>query len=362
MLKLKRRFPFFYFFLILWVILFLTATAFGLRYLWHFLESYENSRPHIATNAYMDSLTVSHICEKAAPSLLSQIDKTVQSEQQARSVMEAALQGEITCTKWTNKSDDETLVYVLRCGPQIIGSVTLSPGQTDKFGFAPWHITEESFDLSFLLREGSEMTVPSDAVITVGGNQLGKDNVVQSDIRYDALSGFYDSYTPPTLTHYRWGMHLGELSVTVTTSDGVPLDPEAPVETFLDNCTDEEKAALDIINRDYLTAYIHFTSKTGDNTAKNLAEVRKFVVSDGSLDKRLKNTVSGLYWVSDRHVQIESITIHRYTKIGSGKYLCFVTYVVNTNEHTGQVRLENNEQIVFTETDDGLRAEYMISA
>lgn len=362
MLKLKRRFPFFYFFLSLWVILFLTATAFGLRYFWRFLESYENSRPHIATNAYMENLTVSHICDKAAPALLSQIDKSIQSDLQARAVMEAALQKEISCTKWTTKSDDETLVYVLRSGSQVIGSITLSPGETDAFGFAPWNITEESFDLSFLLQEGGEMTVPSDAIITVGDHPLEQDNVVQSDIRYEELDGFYENYTPPTRTHYRWGLHLGELTVTVTASDGTPLDPDSSVEELLDNCTDDEKAELDIINRDYLSAYIHFTSKTGDNTSKNLAAVQKFVVAGGSLDQRLKNTVAGLYWVTDRHVQIESITIHRYTKVGDGKYLCFATYVVDTNDHTGQVHLENSEKIVFTRTEDGLRAEYMISA
>lgn len=360
MAKKQHRFSFFYLFLTIWIGVFLLATALGLRWFWGYMASYENSRPHIATNAYMEKLTVSHICDQALPALLPQIDSSIQSEQQAREALESALQKELSCTKRTKQDRDDALVYVLRCGPQVIGSVTLATGEADDYGFAPWYVQEERFDLSYLLQAGDEVTVPSDATVTVGGNVLGNSHVLEANIQYDALSDFYASYTLPTRTHYQWGTHLGEVSVTVTDAAGNTIDPDTAPDDFLNNCTASEKEALDAISRDFVTAYIHFTSQTGGKTSQNLAQARKFVVPGGNLEKRLKATVSGLYWVTDRHVSIESITVSRYTNIGDGRYMCIVTYVVNTQDHTGAVRLENSEQIIFCQTENGLRAEAMI--
>lgn len=361
MAKTRRHLSFFYLFLMIWAGILLLAMDLGLHWFWGYIASYENSRPHIATNTYMDQLTISYICDKALPSLLPQIDSRIQSESQAREVLEQALQKELSCTKRTQQDDDDTLVYVLRCGPQVIGSVTLSTGEADRYGFSPWYVQEEQFDLSYLIQSGSEVTVPADHTVTVNGHVLGSDHVKQADIQYEVLSDFYGSYDLPTCTCYHWGAHLGDVTIVVTDADGEPFDPDTTPEIILDNCTDSEKEALDAISKDFITAYVHFTSQTGNNTSQNLQQARKFVVTGGSLEQRLKDTVSGLYWVTDRHASIESIVIERYTNIGNGKYLCLVTYVVNTQDHTGAVRLENSEQLIFCQTENGLRAEAMIT-
>lgn len=358
----KRHFSFFYLFLMIWAGIFLLATALGLRWFWGYIASYENSRPHIATDAYMEQLTISHICDEALPALLPQIDGSIQSETQAREVLEQALQKELSCTKRTQQDDDDTLVYVLRCGPQVIGSIKLSTGETDDYGFAPWHIREETFDLSYLLQAGSEVTVPSDTAVTVNGHMLESAHIAQADIQYEILADFYDSYSLPTRTRYQWGAHLGQVSVVVTDADGEPFDPETTPDVILDNCTGEEKTALDAVCQDFITAYIHFTSQTGGKTYQNLSQACKFVVSGGKLEQRLKDTVSGLSWVTDRHASIDSITVERYTSIGDGKYLCCVNYVVDTRDHTGDIRLENTEQLILCQTDKGLRVEAMVTA
>lgn len=362
MVKKPRHFSFFYLFLIIWSGILLLAMALGLRWFWGYIASYENSRPHIATDAYMEQLTVSHICDQALPALLPQLDTTIQTEAQARQMLEQALQKELSCTKRTQQDRDDTLIYVLRCGPQVIGNVTLSTGKPDRYGFAPWYVQGEQFDLSYLLQPGSEVTVPSDATVTVNGHVLGSDSIAQADIQYEALSDFYGSYALPTCTRYHWGSHLGDISITVTDATGASFDPSTAPETILDNCTTDEKAALDTISQDFITAYVHFTSQTGGKTYQNLRQVCKFVVTGGTLEQRLKDTVSGLSWVTDRHASIEAITVERYTSLGNGKYLCLVTYVVNTQDHTGAVQLENSEQLIFCQTEDGLRAEAMLAA
>lgn len=362
MAKTKRHFFFFYLFLIIWAGILLLATALGLRWFWGYISSYESSRPHIATNAYMEQLTVSHICDQALPALLPQIDSRIQSEAQARDFLESALQKELSCTKRTQQDSEDTLVYVLRCGPQVIGSVTLTTGEADRYGFAPWHIQSERFDLSYLLCEGGQITVPSDAIVTLNGYVLGAENIVQDNIQYEALSDFYDNYLLPTRTCYQWGVHLGQLNVSVMDASGTPFDPETTPEAFLNNCTADEETALDAISQDFISAYIHFTSQTGGKTYQNLKQACKFVIPGGSLEQRLKDTVSGLSWITDRHVSIESIFVERYTNIGNGKYLCLVTYVIDTRDHTGSIRLENTEQLILCQTENGLRVEAMITA
>ena len=354
----KRIFP--------WVMgiyaaIFLIAVAFGLNYLYRYLQSYEQSLPYNTTDAYLQALTPDYICQKASD-VLEKVDSSIQTEQEALAVMKEALSEPITFFKRVKDSTDTKLVYTLRCGKQTIGSFEIEPASEDNQGFYAWVVTKESFDLSYLLQDGFSVTVPHDATVSVNGKQLNEQHITESGILYSTLKDFYNDYSGlPTMTTYTVGQYLGTATTEVKNASGNLIEPNEDQVIYTDNCTDEEKTALDSIANNFLTAYIHFTSQTNNDINGNLQRACNHTVSGGSLEKRLRDAARGLNWVTDRHVVIKSIDIGQYVSIGNGKYICKVTYLVDTNDITGSVESESNFSMVFTQTASGLKAEAMIS-
>jgi hypothetical protein len=82
----KKRSLIFPIVLLSYALLFLVATAFGMRYLWDFLDTYERSRPHITLDSYMENLSKDYVAERCGE-LINTIDHSVQTEQQCRDVI-----------------------------------------------------------------------------------------------------------------------------------------------------------------------------------------------------------------------------------------------------------------------------------
>lgn len=353
----RRIFPWF---LGIYALVILIGIGFGLNYLNSYLQGYELSLPYNATDAYMESLTTAHICENAS-SILDQIDVSVQTKEEALEIIKSSLAEPIKFYKRVKECTDTKLVYSLRCGLQNIGSFEMEQTGENKDGFNGWEVTKEGFDFSFLLNDGFTLTVPHDATVKINGRILSDANITESGIRHDFLKDFYDEFDLPTMTTYKVGQHLGELTIEVTDANGKPIDPNAEPSIFLDTCTDEEKADLALISESFITDYIHFTSQTNNDVHGNLARLCKHIVSGGALEQRMRDAVRGLNWVTDRNASIQSITVNRCIAAAVGKYICDITYVVNTRDITGEIQSESSLFVVFTQTGSGLKAESMIS-
>ncbi len=353
----KRIFPWF---MGIYAVVILIAMALGLHYLHGYLQSYEQSLPYNTTDAYLQTLTPDYICQKAS-AVLTQIDTSIQTEAEALAVMKSALTEPITFYKRVNESTDTKIVYTLRSGKQTIGTFQIEPAPEENQGFYSWIVTGESFDLSFLLEDGFSVTVPHDALVTVNGKALTEQHITESGIHYSSLEDFYDEYDLPTMTTYTVGRHLGPVTTEITDAAGNPIDPQAEQSVLLNNCTDDEKVALDTIADKFISGYIHFTSQTNNDLHGNLERACAHTVPGGALEKRLRDAARGLSWVTDRFVTIKSIDINQYVAVGNGKYICKVTYIVETHDITGTVESESSLSVVFTQTAAGLKAEAMIS-
>lgn len=353
----KRVFPWF---LGIYALVVLIAMGFGLNALHDYLQGYEHSLPYNATDAYISALTVDHIVQSSS-SVLEQIDPSVQTNEEALAVMKSSLEEPIKFYKRVKDCTDTKLVYSLRSGSQVIGSFEMEQTKQTDDGFAVWEVTKESFDLSFLLQEGFTVTVPHDAVVKVNGHILTGSNITESGIRHGFIKDFYDDFDLPTMTTYEAGLHLGELQIEVTDANGNPIDPNADPTVFLDTCTDDEKTSLDLIADSFISDYIHFTSQTNSDVNGNLARLCEHIVPGGALEQRMRDAVRGLNWVTDRNASIQSIKVNHYIAAAEGKYICDITYVVNTRDITGEIQSESSLFVVFTQTKSGLKAESMIS-
>ena len=359
--KKKRRWVF-PLVLTVYAILFLGATAYGLNRLWDFMDAYECSRPYIAVDGYMAKLDADYVCDASAE-LIGRIDHHVQSEEACRQVIREAVAGGISCAKRSAECTDDRLVYVLRSGGMGIGEFQLEHRGETRYGYTPWEVTGDSFDLAFLLTDPVTVTVPEHYPVFVNGNQLSDDYITESGIHYPALEGFYEDYTLPCMVTYQTGPFLGDHQLQVTDLEGNPvtIDETTDMNAFADNCAPEEIASIDTAADGFIRSYIEFTSCTGNDTYGNYNKLAAHMVPGGELAKRMKNAIDGLYWVSDRGASLASITVNHYVNLGGGRYLCDLTYVVDTRDFSGAVQTTANLKLILLQTDNGLKAESMLS-
>ena len=348
--------------LILYAAVFLVAAFFGLRWFWGYMDAYEQSRPHIALDAYMEELTANYVLDRCGD-LITTIDPNVQSEQQCREVILNALQDKFTCAKKTSESDEDHHVYIIRCGAKVIGRMEMERQGENLQGFVPWQVVGESFDLSYLLTPALSVTVPADFIVSALGGPLDSGYITQTGIHYPLVEEFYDTYSLPTMVTYTAGPFLGEGALTVTDPAGNPVSitEETDMDVFLNNCTASEISALDDVIKNYIQCYMDFTSCTGSDTTGNYNRLAKYMVPGGELAKRMKNAIDGLYWVSDRGAKLASVTTGHYISIGEGRYLCDVTYVVDIKTFNGDVQTTASVKLIFLQTANGLKAESMLS-
>jgi len=337
-------------------LLFLTATFFGLRFLWNYADAYEKARPHHAIDAYMEQLTPDYICDRSAD-LIATIDHHIQSEEDCRAVIAEAVSEGITYAKKSSACTDEKLVFVLRSGNQVIGSVELEMTEDAVMGHAPWAFARDSFDFSYLLTDTVSTTVPEQFPVYVNGALLDASYITQSGIRYTQLEDFYDNFQLPYIVSYSAGPCLGSISLQVTDPNGEPvvIDENTDMNQFLSNCTEEETQQLNDFVEDFITRYVKFSSSTNATRYNNYNRLISRVLKDSELAKRLKTALDGLQYGQSRSDKIISITVNQLIRLDETTYLCDVTYVVDTQGRDGVVQNTFPTKLTIVQTDKGLR-------
>lgn len=352
----------FVFGMLIYAAIVLALVIYGLNFFWDYMAAYEASRPYIAVDAYMELVTDEYVCDRSAE-LIGQIDHNIQSEEACRQAIRDAVSEGITCAKKTSECTEDRMVYVLRSGKQVIGSFVMEQRGETVHGFTPWAVVEDSFDLSYLITGTVSTTAPSHYPVYVNGNLLTEEYVTESGIEFAELEEFYGDYELPTMSTYVAGPCLGEINLTVTDPDGneVVIDEQTDMNVFINNCTEDEIEALDTFTEAYIRRYVTFTSSVNDSRYENYADLVAYMVPDSKLAERMFDAIDGLYYAQSYADKIVSITINHRVNISDGRYMCDVTYVVDTTGRAGVVQTINNVKIIIVETNDGLKAEAMTS-
>ena len=341
--------------------LFVALVVFGLSKFWDFIAAYEASRPQNTINAYMEQLEVSHMQDSAAE-LIASIDHNIQSEEACRQKIADALSGGVTYARKRSDCTDTQLVYMLMSGGKTVGKFTLTAQDADAFGFTRWTVTAESFDFSFLIGEGTTVTVPHDYPVYVNGTQLSSEYITQTDIPYTLIGEFYESHQLPYMVTYKVAPILGNLDVTITDPHGNTVTAEDALNEalVLNNSSAEEISKLDTLISDYLSSYVRFSTNANKDLQGNYQKLLTYIVPDSALAERMKDALGGLKWVRDRQATISSLDIHHRIRFLDGYYMCDVTYVVETNDYNTVNHTTENVRIIFKQTDNGLKEERMI--
>lgn len=356
----KARWGLFFFFMFLYAALFLGAAVYGLKYLWNYLDGYETSRPKVALNAYMEALTDEHICDLGI-AVTEQIDMNLQSEEECRQIILEAISGGVTYAKKSAECTDTRQVYVLRSGGQVIGEFAIESGAADEYGFTPWSLAEESFDFSYLIGDTVSMTAPSDYIVSVNGHRLGSEYIIEDNIHYEQIEAYYESYDMPYRVTYQAGPFLGQLEITAADPEGNPVtfDENTDWSVFYLNCTDEETRALNEFTEEFVERYVDFTGSNKNTRYGTYNKLIEYVVTGSDLASRLSAAIDGLQFGQSQGDEVVSITAHLQLRLEEGRYLCDVTYEVDTTGKEGVVRTSTSAKLTIVETDDGLKLESM---
>lgn len=357
----KAHWGLFFFFMFLYAAAFLGAAFYGLKYLWNYLDAYEQSRPKLALNAYMENLTDEHIAEMGM-AVTEQVDMNLQSEEECRQIILDAISSGVDYAKKSTECTDTRLVYVLRSNGTVIGEFAIESGATDEYGFTPWSFAEESFDFSFLVwNDTVSMTVPSDYSVSVNGHVLGSEYIIEDNIRYEEVEAYYEDYDMPYKVTYEAGPFLGELEMTAADPEGNPVtfDENTDWSQFYLNCTEEESQALTDFTAEFVERYVDFTGSNKNTRYGTYNKLIEYVVADSDLASRLKAAIEGLQFGQSQGDEVVSITTHLQLNLGDGKYMCDVTYEVDTTGKEGVVRTTTSAKLTIVETDDGLKLESM---
>ena len=337
------------------------AVFFGLSKFWDWAAAYENTRPQNTIDAYMDQLTVSHM-QDSASGLIASIDHNIQTEAQCRQKIADALQGGIIYARKLSECNDQQQVYMLMSGGKTVGKVVLTAQQANEFGYTPWVVTSESFDFSFLIGTGTQVTVPAHYLVYVNGTCLNEDYIVEQGMQFQLVKDFYEEYKLPTMVTYAVEPILGALDVVITDADGNVVTPEEALDevAVLNNCSEAEIAQLDTLAEEYIRSYVRYTSNADEDLDGNLDQLLKNILSGSALAQRMKDAKHGLRWIGDQKATILSITTHHRIRFLDGYYLFDVTYEYETNYRGKVSTTTENIKLIILPTDNGLKVERMI--
>ncbi|MBE6923259.1 MAG: hypothetical protein E7465_08825 [Ruminococcaceae bacterium] len=354
-------------FMILYAVAALTATFFGLKWFWGYMEAYERSRPQAPVEAYMNSVTPAYIA-RYTEGFLEQVDENIQSPEQVQSILDEIIYGKITCARNIAASTDTEHVYVVRSGQQIIGSVKTAAGETDQYGFTPWILEEGKLDLSFLMgTETVTAVAPEGFPVCVNGVTLDERYIVsQETVEYPLLAELYGKYDVPVLTinTYEAGPFLKETyRAEVFDPQGKPFvyDDSFDPDSLL-NLTDEEQVdSLQDFSEEFLDIYVIFAGCANDNRFANYNRVIKYIVPGSTLAERMEKALDGMQFAQSLGDEIDHIDFHHFAQLSQDSFLVDVTYYVNTIGREGVVQTTNNVKLLLVRSGDGFLVESLIS-
>ncbi len=357
--KKKKKSWGFLIFMLLWCVLLLGATAYGLKHLWAYLEIYEVALPEYAIDGYMAELKKEDIYDKT-DTLTALIDFNLETEESCRSFVLDSLEGDLVYSLRQKESTDTERVYAILCGKKTIGTVNLSQQAEVAYGLKPWAVTGEDYDLAYLMgTETVSVTAPEGYTVKVNGVELDERYITQRDIHFESMEALYEDYEVPSMVVYEAGPFLSGGELELFDRQGEPAEED--LEAYLNNCTDEETQELDEFVAEFVEAYVAYAGSNKNTRHKNLETALKYVVSGSDLESRMKAALEGLQYGQSKGDEVVSLTRNQCTNVGQDRYYVDITYEVDTEGKNGTVRTTTNAQLILIRTDSGLKTEIMMN-
>ena len=352
-------------FMVLWAVLLLGATGFGLRWFWGYMESYEASRPHVAIDAYMEKVNKEYIVDHSQE-FMSVVDFNIQSREECTRILMDSLVGEISYARKASACTEDQQVFVVRCGDKAVGTFTIVTSEADEHGFTPWVFLEDSYNPADMMgTETVTVIAPEGYRVLVNNFQLDESYIVsQERTPYELFEDYYDTYDLPeyVLNTYQVGPFLNAMyEPEIYSPEGRPftLDENFDPYSLIPAVEAETAEELEEFLEEFLKMYVIFAGCANDARDMNYQRVIKYVVRDSTLAKRMYDALDGLQFAQSRGDKIADIRVNRLAQLDDEAYLFDVTYQVDTTGYEGVVRTTTNTRIVIIRSEGKLLVESM---
>lgn len=329
----------------------------GLRPLWSYLVAYEDSGPEKAMDRYLESLDEAKLRELAEP-FLAGLDLRWQTPEEAFAALNKQLGGDLRYALKSAGTDLRSNTYNIRSGRWLIGTVSIAKGEDPRFGFAPWELTEESYDFSALLHD-EEITVPDTWTVRCAGTALGESERVGEPEEFALLRELYGDgrFTLPHLVTYRVSGVVGEAPLSLTDAQGQArtYDAERSEEELLANCGADAQAEIQTLLDGFLQRYIDCLSNASRNVQGNYNALKPYIVADSAIDKIIRDNMAGQQWAHSHGDTVTARDDLLLMELGGGYYLAELDYTLDTVGNKGHVESVNRVLVIMQRTDAGLR-------
>lgn len=331
--------------------IFLALLLAGLLVLSAFLRSYERSRPINVAEKFMAEAADEQL-DAATAAFVSTLNTNIVPAEDCSAQLRSTLRA-CSLVHSAAESADAVQVFLLRDGKNTLGRLVLTETDKDFFGFSEYSAALEELDFESLTG-CDEYAVPADWTVSCNGCELSSGDIVTAEQPYALLEEFYDdeALTLPYLTVYSTGRYISAPETVIRDGNGNTVD-ELDENTFSNNCTPEEKQAMEQASEAFIRAYILYSSNVNDNIAGNYFALERLMVAGSTVQKRMRYAVAGLSYASSRFDELQSLDFHNYMSLGNDLYLCDLTYINKTLGHNGYIDTENNLKLIFLRTEDG---------
>lgn len=343
--------------------IFLVIAIIGLIIFWNYMDAYEESQPGNVIKSYVYNLDEDRIAGNCGD-LLKSINTDVQSKTESLEVIADSISDGVNYARKVSECTDDKMVYILSSGGQDIGKVVLTVAEKGAFGFAKWQVSEESFDLSFLVNEGITLQIPEHYKVYANGLLLGHRSIIEQDIPIEVLKDFYADYdTLPYMVTYQIGSYLGDVEITITDAEDNEVTEEQAkdIAFILDNCSGAEKETLDNLVSGYINSYVRFSTNAEGKLDANYQDILTYIVPESALAERMADALNGLKWINDHEAVINSTTTHYRTRLAGGLYLYDISYEVTVTHQGKSTTTTENVRLLLSQTVEGLKVERMLN-
>ncbi|MBO6040397.1 MAG: hypothetical protein J6P58_04235 [Oscillospiraceae bacterium] len=311
--------------LLLYALLLLLIAGAALTLLQRYLSVYEATRPTVALEEYRAAL-LSPESTEGCRAALADLDPSLRAPEDSLALVREQLE-DVRFVESISESSESEKHYRVVAGGQVLGELTLSAGEERGFGLRGWRTSEDHYDFSAQFH-GVSAVVPPGYQVFVGEHRLGRDELRESGVPYERLADAYSLIDGlPTLLRYESGLYLGELPLRVLDGTGREVPPERQSEEhYLDNCSEEDRAAIEEYVERFLRPYILFTANIDQERDGYFTQILALSLPGSSLRQRLQESIRGEWWSWVRSCELQESEITGCTDLGDGRFLVDIRY------------------------------------
>lgn len=335
-------------------------------------KEYEYNLPKNVAERYVTSFDEGKIRELTSE-FVATLDRNIESEDESYAELFRVFGGKASCRRMSSKADDFSCAYEILIDGKNAGEILLETKDPKRGGFVEWirprHWTVTGGYLSNLegIVRTAKVYVPAGTRVFFNGTELGDRYKSGWTRPIGSLKVLY-AYNPeiPELEEYIVDGFIGEHEFSFTDEAGNPLnyvgDGVSDDDAITDNCSEEEKAALDEFTAVFLQRFVNFNSNAGAGFWHNLTQLRALCVRGTTYYNNLETAGESLQWTSPHHNSIDGIEMKRHFRVNDNLLIVSFTYLYSEGYGNGDRKQASCDvDLLIQENENGYLVETCIT-